>query len=173
MSRKHIAPWKWGGLRRMRHGSGSVNRLREEMETVQSNLNRIFSQFLSGESFPDSLLEPWGNESGMPSVNESEDSKAYHISIELPGMDEKDIELTLSDGILTVRGEKKEDEEEKGKDFYRRERSYGSFYRTFAVPLEIDEANVSASFKKGVLHIDLPKSEEAQKKVKHIHVKAA
>ena len=68
---------------------------------------------------------------------------------------------------------KKEDEEEKGKDFYRRERSYGSICRKIALPAEVDESKVEASFKKGVLNIKLPKSEEAQKKVKRIDVKAA
>jgi HSP20 family protein len=75
--------------------------------------------------------------------------------------------------MLTVRGEKKQEDEEKGKDFYRKERSFGSFRRVLPIPGDVDESKIKASFEKGVLMIDLPKSEEAKKKVKHITIKAA
>ena len=88
-------------------------------------------------------------------------------------MDEKDVDITLSGRLLTIRGEKKEDEKEEGKDFYRRECTFGSFRRTLELPGEVDESKIEASFKKGVLKIDLPRTEEAQKKIKHIAVKAA
>ena len=88
-------------------------------------------------------------------------------------MDESDIEVTLADGLLTIKGEKKRESEEQDKDFYRKERAFGSFQRTIAIPGEVDESAITASFKKGVLKIDLPKSEEAQKKVTHIEVQAA
>lgn len=88
-------------------------------------------------------------------------------------MDEKDVEVTLADGVLTIRGEKKQEDEEKHRDHYRRERSYGSFRRVLPVPAEVDEAKIEASFRKGVLTVALPKSEEARKKVKRIDVKTA
>jgi HSP20 family protein len=75
--------------------------------------------------------------------------------------------------MLTVRGEKKLEDEEKGKDYFRRERSFGAFRRSLPVPAEVDEAKIEARFEKGVLTIDLPKSEEAQRKVTHIDVNAA
>jgi HSP20 family protein len=75
--------------------------------------------------------------------------------------------------MLMIRGEKKREDEEKGKDFYRKERSFGSFRRTLPIPAEVNEKAIEASFKKGVLYIELPKSEEARKKVTHIDVKAA
>jgi HSP20 family protein len=82
-------------------------------------------------------------------------------------------DITLSNGVLTVRGEKKREEEDKGKDFYRKERSFGAFRRSLPIPAEVDESKIDASFSKGVLCIELPKTEEARKKVTHIDVKAA
>jgi HSP20 family protein len=109
----------------------------------------------------------------VPELNQSEDDKAYSISIELPGMDEKDVDVTLSGRLLTIRGEKKLDDTEEGKDFYRRERVYGTFRRTLELPGEVDESQIEASFRKGVLKIELPKTKEAQAKIRHIQVKAA
>jgi HSP20 family protein len=95
------------------------------------------------------------------------------VSVELPGMNEKDVDISLTDRFLTIRGEKKEEKETKEKDIYRRERSYGSFRRTLEIPTEIDSSKIEASFKNGVLTIQLPKTKEAQAKVTHIPVKAA
>lgn len=75
--------------------------------------------------------------------------------------------------MLTIRGEKKREDEVKGSDYYRKERSFGAFRRTVPIPAEVDESAIDASFKKGVLYIELPKSEAARKQIKHIDVKAA
>lgn len=115
----------------------------------------------------------WGRNLMMPDIDQTEDDKAFHMSIELPGMDEKDVDITLSGRLLTIRGEKKQEEKEQGKDFYRRERTFGSFRRTLELPGEVDESKIEASFKKGVLRIELPRTKEAQNKIKHIAVKAA
>ena len=88
-------------------------------------------------------------------------------------MDEKDVDVTLADRMLTIRGEKKEDKEQKEKNYYRRERAYGSFTRRIEIPAEVDATKIDASFNKGVLTIQLPKTKEAQQKVKHIDIKAA
>jgi HSP20 family protein len=109
----------------------------------------------------------------MPAVDVSETEKAYEITAELPGMDEKNVEVKVANGILTIKGEKQEEKEEKKKDYYRRERSFGSFERSFQVPEEVDADKIEASFKKGVLSVMLPKSAEAQKAEKKITVKAA
>ena len=87
--------------------------------------------------------------------------------------EKKNVDITLSNGVLTIRGEKKREDEEKGKDFYRKERSFGAFRRSLPIPAEVDEGKIDASFTKGVLYIELPKTEEARKKVTHIDVKAA
>jgi HSP20 family protein len=91
----------------------------------------------------------------------------------MPGVDEKNLDVSLSDGMLNIRGEKKEEKEEKQERLYMRECSYGSFVRSIPIPGSVDESKIKASFKNGVLRIDLPKSEEAKKKATHIEVKAA
>ena len=92
---------------------------------------------------------------------------------ELPGLDEKNVEIKLSNHTLTIKGEKKEEKEEKDKDYYLSERRYGSFQRSFQVPEGVDTGKIDASFSKGVLTVKLPKTAEAQKAEKKITVKAA
>ena len=99
--------------------------------------------------------------------------EAYEITAELPGLDEKAIEVKLANGVLSIKGEKREEKEEKRKDYYRRERSFGSFERSFQVPEGIDTDKIAASFKNGILSVTLPKSAEAQKQAKRIEVKGA
>ena len=106
-----------------------------------------------------------------PKIDVVDSEKEISIKAELPGMDEKDIEVSLSRDILTVRGEKKEEKEDKGKDYYRMERSNGSFSRSIPLPAEVDESNIKASFKKGVLSITLPKTARAVEETKKITVK--
>jgi HSP20 family protein len=109
----------------------------------------------------------------VPAVDIAETDKAYEITAELPGMDEKNIEVKFADGVLTIKGEKKDEKEEKKKDYYLSERSYGSFQPSFQVPDGVDTDKIEATFKKGVLSVALPKSVEAQKAAKKIDVKAA
>ena len=99
--------------------------------------------------------------------------EAYEITAELPGLDEKNIEMELANGVLSIKGEKREEKEEKRKDYYRRERSFGSFERSFQVPEDVDTDKSAASFKNGILSVTLPKSAEAQKQAKRIEVKGA
>ena len=109
----------------------------------------------------------------MPAVDVVESEKAYEITAELPGMDEKNIEVKVTDGRLTVKGEKQEEKEEKEKDYYLQERHYGSFERSFDLPESVEPDKIEASFKKGVLTVTLPKKAEAQKAAKKIEVKSA
>jgi HSP20 family protein len=108
-----------------------------------------------------------------PAANFVEKDKAYEITAELPGLDEKDIEVKVANGELTIRGEKKEEKEEKEKGYYISERRYGSFSRYFRVPEGADPDKIEASFKNGVLTVTLPKKLEAQKPEKKIEVKSA
>ncbi len=109
----------------------------------------------------------------MPAVDVTETDKTYEITAELPGMDEKNIEVKVADGVLTIEGEKQEEKEKKEKDYYLSERSFGSFQRSFKVPNGVDTDKIDATFKNGVLKVILPKSAEAQKAEKKITVKAA
>ncbi len=108
----------------------------------------------------------------VPAVDVAETDKAYEITAELPGLDEKNIEVKLANRVLSIKGEKQEEKEEKEKDYYRRERSFGSFERSFHVPDDVQEEKIEASFKNGVLSVTLPKSAEAQKQAKKIEVKS-
>lgn len=101
-------------------------------------------------------------------VSDSEDE--IEISAELPGIDEKDVELALSDGVLSIKGEKKAESEEKKKDYYCKERRSGSFVRSFRVPDSVDQDKIKASFNKGVLEIKLPKHPEAKVEAKKIAI---
>ena len=108
-----------------------------------------------------------------PAVDITETDNAYEITAELPGLDEKNIEVNVANGGLTIKGEKKEEKEEKQKGYYASERRYGSFERYFGLPEGVDADKIAASFKNGVLKVTLPKTAEAQKPAKTIEVKAA
>jgi HSP20 family protein len=110
-----------------------------------------------------------------PRIDIAESKDAIDLTAELPGVDEKDVDVTLADGVLTIRGEKKaeRDEKDKDKNWHVVERSYGSFSRTISLPFDPDSAKVEAKFEKGVLHIHLPKPAEVAKKQQKIEVKKA
>ena len=110
-----------------------------------------------------------------PKVDVAETKDAIEVTAELPGVDEKDLDVTLADGVLTVRGEKKtaRDEQDKDKNWHMVERSYGSFSRAIPLPFDPDSAKVEAKFDKGVLHIHLPKPAEVAKKQQKIEIKKA
>ena len=150
-------------------------------ESLRRDIDRLFEDFAGGfwrSPFPRSFfdLAPFGRGgqawATTPAVDVTEIDKAYEIAAELPGMDEKNIEVRFADGVLTIKGEKQEEKEEKKKDYYLRERSFGSFQRAFQVPEGVDTDKIEASFKKGLLTVTLPKTAQAQKAAKKIEVKA-
>lgn len=100
----------------------------------------------------------------MPSLDVYEEKDSVVVKAELPGMKKEDIEVNLTGETLTIKGEKQEDKEVKEDDYYRRERSYGSFLRSVDLPCEVKSGEIKASFKDGVLEIRMPKTEEAKKK---------
>jgi HSP20 family protein len=105
-----------------------------------------------------------------PRVDVSETDTELKIEAELPGIDEKDLEVIFSDGRLTIKGEKKQEKEEKKKDYHTVERSYGSFARSIVLPFEADPNKVKATFAKGVLTVTVPKPPEVKAKEKKIPV---
>ena len=154
-------------------GRSSLPLKREEenpFSELQQEMNRLFENFFKG--FDVAPFEGINDGFGKynPSIDVKESEKEITVTAELPGMEEKDFELLMSDDSLTIKGEKREEKEEKGKDYYRMERRYGSFNRVIALPEGIDTKNVDAKFKNGVLKVTLPKTEEAAKKVKKIAV---
>lgn len=155
---------------------------RRPFESLRREIDRVFEDFDGGfwrSPFRNSLfdVEPFRRAEAtfgaVPAVDVTETDKAYEITAELPGMDEKNVDVKFANGVLSIKGEKQDEKEEKKKDYYVRERSFGSFERTFQVPDGVDTDKIEASFKKGVLTVTLPKSAEAQKSEKKIAVKAA
>lgn len=148
--------------------------LHREIDRLFDNFNRGFWRSPFRRSMFDvepsmSGLSSWA---GEPAVDISESDQAFEIKMELPGMDEKDVEVKLANGGLTIRGEKQEEKEERKKDYYLQERHFGSFERYFRLPDGVDPNKIEASSRKGVLTVTLPKNPEAQKATKKIEVKA-
>jgi HSP20 family protein len=149
----------------------TVRRANEEpMMAIQNEMNRMFDQFFTD---PFTLLPLTRTKLAefSPRIDISESDNEVKVVAELPGMEEKDISLTLEDNAVVLSGEKKSDLEEKGKTYHRIERSYGSFQRVIPLGVEVDEDKASASFKSGVLTITLPKAPEAVKQTKKIAIK--
>jgi HSP20 family protein len=151
-------------------------------DALRREIDRLFDDFNGGfwrSPFRRSAfdLEPfWRRElswAATPAMDVAETDKAYEITAELPGMNESDVQVVASNGVLTIKGEKKDEKEEKKKDYYLSERRYGSFERRLQIPDGVDEDKIEATFKKGVLSVILPKKPEAQKPAKKIDVKAA
>jgi HSP20 family protein len=152
----------------------------DPLQAFRNEMERMFDQFRRGFGLPASRrgfeTEPfWRGEGGfglaVPAVDVAEDEKAYHITAELPGLSEKDIEVELSGDMLTISGEKRDEREEKEKSHHFSERRYGSFRRSFALPQGVDRDKVEATFKNGVLSLTLPKTPDAMQRQKKIEVK--
>jgi len=121
-----------------------------ELTRLQDEMNSIFERCFGTALAPERAF--------APPVDFCESKDAYLLRMDLPGLDAKDVTITVADNVLTVRGEKRTDREEKEKTFHRIERCCGAFSRTITLPGAVDEGKIAASFKKGVLEIDLPKS---------------
>lgn len=143
---------------------------REEnhVSALQREVNSLFDDFFRG--FDIEPFQPRGVQF-MPKIDIVDSGSEIKIAAELPGMDEKDVDVSLSNDILTIKGEKKEESEDKGKDYYRLERSYGSFCRTIALPAGIEADKIQAKFKNGVLTVTLPKAVAALNEGKKIPIK--
>jgi len=149
-------------------------------ESLRREVDRLFEDFQLGSwrlPFGGGLFDGqplWRGEVGKaPAVDIVDTDKAYEITAELPGMDESNIDVKFSDGTLTIKGEKRDDKEEKKKGYYLSERRYGAFQRSFGVPDGVDADKIEANFKNGVLTVTLPKTSQAQKSEKKIAIKAA
>jgi HSP20 family protein len=153
----------------------------QPFEVLRNQVDRLFHDFQTGflqaPTYRSLLeMEPfWRRDLGFnvtPAIDIVEKEKAFEITAELPGLDAKNIDLQLSDNVLTIKGEKQEEKEEKTKDRYVTERRYGSFRRSLEVPGSVDVDKIEANFKNGLLTVSMPKSPEAQKKQKTIPVSA-
>lgn len=130
---------------------------RGEMDRLRNEMERLYDRFLDLRPFYRLTQEgEW-----MPSVDVSETAKEIIVNAEVPGVEAKDIDVSLDGNVLTIKGERKREHEGKEENFHRIERSYGSFYRSLQLPSEVDGDRIKATYKKGVLRISLPKTKKA------------
>lgn len=145
---------------------------RDALLDLRNEMNKLFEDF-----FRQPLsMSPFSEESSLagdfiPQMDIKETDKEINVSAELPGMDVDDIDITMTGNTLTIKGEKKHKKEEKGERFYRSERSYGSFRRSIPLPEEVEEDNIEATYKQGVLNVKMPKRPGAEKGTKKIDIK--
>lgn len=137
-----------------------------EMEEVSDRLNR----FLGGRTRANGERESLVVTDWMPPVDIQEIETEYLVKAELPEVRKEDVKVTVENGVLTIQGERKQEKEEKGKKFHRVERSYGTFLRTFTVPVDAEENKVAADFKDGILRVHLPKTEKSRPKAIEVRV---
>jgi HSP20 family protein len=136
--------------------------------SLHREVNRLFDDAFRGFDMPSTFGRFPGLSASWPNVEMSDTDKELRITAEVPGLDENDIEVLLEDGVLTLRGEKKSETEDKDRQFS--ERFYGRFERRIGIGSEIEQDKVNASFKNGVLTVTLPKTERAQSKAKRIAI---
>lgn len=140
--------------------------------TLQKEMNSLFDDFFQGFDIAQKSFNTGALKSFNPSLDVRETEKEFVIKAELPGVDEKDVEVTVTDDAVTIKGEKKEEKEDKGKNYYYMERSYGSFHRTIPLASGAESGKAEASFKNGILSIKVPKSESAKTKGTKVPIKS-
>ncbi|MBO8152607.1 MAG: Hsp20/alpha crystallin family protein [Candidatus Marinimicrobia bacterium] len=140
---------------------------RKSILDLYNEVNRLFDSFFA----PTEEEEETFATRFYPAVDIEEKDKEYYVTVELPGVKKNDVKVAVKDNLLMISGEKKSEKEEKGKNYHRSERVFGSFQRTFRLPELVDQDNISAEYKDGVLHITIPKKEEAVSKEIEIKVK--
>lgn len=146
--------------------------LRREIDRVFENFTRSFPSMFEFDPFR--RLGPVfqiGDIKIAPKVEVSEDEKTYAITAELPGVEEKDVTLTLQDQMLTISGEKKSEREEEEEGYHMSERSYGTFRRSFRLPEDVNADKISAKFDKGIMTVTLPRTAKAKPKGRRIPIK--
>ncbi|MFQ5715724.1 MAG: Hsp20/alpha crystallin family protein [Nitrospinales bacterium] len=168
MKVKDLVPWRW-----TRDEDVYKPEYDSPFYALHRDVNRLFDD-LSHSVF-DMMPYRWGsafNGPLMPRVDVTETDTEVKVTAEMPGMDEKDIDIRFYKDTLTIKGEKKTEQEENNKGYYRMERAYGAFQRAIPIPVEVDPDKMEASFKKGILTVRLRKSDKAQKDVKKIPIKS-
>jgi HSP20 family protein len=134
-----------------------------DVVALQNRVNSLFREMNEGDN-------PLTTASFVPAVDVYEDAKKVVLKLEVPGMEEKDLDIRVENNTLTVKGERKLEKDEKEENFHRIERRYGSFYRAFTLPSTVDTENVRANYTAGVLKLELNKKPEAQPKQIKVNV---
>lgn len=156
----------------MKTSSGQPSRSQDFFEAMREEMNRMFGSFDGDRvKWPMMLGARGGEELIAPQFDVHETDSAITIEAELPGVDEKDVDVTFANGILTVKGQKKAEREEKKKNYYVSERTFGSFERSVRLPASVDDGKISAQFEKGVLKIVASKRPDAVPPERKIEIK--
>ena len=188
MSIKKWIPWNWFKKEEMDAGtsvpvqrsttddqlpalSGSLARFHQEIDRLFDQAFRGLD--LSPFGFSRTLGQRMSDGMLRPTLDLGATDQTYTVSVEVPGVDEKDVKVEIANDTLTIRGEKKQETEEKEKNFYRMERSYGSFQRVLSLPEDADQEGVAATFKNGVLTVTMPRKAAPQAHVKQIDIQSA
>lgn len=150
---------------RMHTGWYPVSNLATEIVSMQREIDRLFDRFQGG------ITERNGTATFMPAVDIVEREKDYLVRVELPGLDRNDVKISVLDDVLTIRGERKAEEERKDEQIHRLERSHGVFERSFTLPNSIKSEQIEATFENGLLSITLPKLEQPKPKPIEIKIK--
>lgn len=140
-----------------------------ELSNIDKKIKKFFEDFDS--PFIGDWVKPFNSNVFTPRVDVTEDNENLYVHAEVPGVDKNDIKINLVGDVLTISGEKKSEQKDEKKNYYRIERNYGAFSRSFTLPAEIKIENISASYDNGVLNITLPKTEEAKIVEKQIEIK--
>jgi len=141
----------------------------EPLSLFRRDLDSLFENFWRSNGLPLGEVRT----SLYPTVNVSENPECFRVTADLPGLDRKDVTLAVEDDRLVLSGTRTDEKEEKGRNWYRRERSSGEFRREIAIPCEVDAAKASATMHNGVLTVDLPKRPEAMQKRRVLEIKQA
>jgi HSP20 family protein len=152
----------------------AVTRPRDMFRAMRDEMDRVFGQFERGfPCWPSVFRHRNGDGLVSPELDVRENTNSITIEAELPGVDEKDVSVTVANGMLTIKGEKKQEKEEKSENYYLAERNYGAFERSLRLPDTIDDTKVEAKFDKGVLKVTAAKKPEAVKAERKIEIKKA
>lgn len=189
MDIKKWIPWNW--FKKEEEGSGTTVPVQHEgrqgqavtlanpLQQFHQDIDRLFDQTfrkfglssaIFNPSFPSRLTE--AAIVLKPTLDLGVTDQEYTLTVEIPGVEEKDVKLEIVNDTLTIGGEKKQEKEEKEKNYYRMERSYGSFQRVLCLPDDVDQDNVKASFAKGILTVTLPRKTAQKSDVRHIEIKS-
>ena len=188
MDIKKLAPWNW--FKKEEENAGRTVPVKREGTQGQGNLpanplqqfhqevDRLFDQAfrgfgLSSSGFDRPLLPRMSDGMLRPTLDLGATDNEYTITVEIPGVDEKDVRLEIVNDTLTIHGEKKQKKEEIEKNYYRMERCYGAFQRVLSLPDDADQEGVAASFKNGILTVTMPRTTSQQANVRQIEVKSA
>ncbi len=186
MDIKKLVPWNWlkkeneesGGNIPVQRDSGSLvsrdTSMASPVVQFRREMDRFLDSFLKGSGlspFDSDFFSPLtGTGLLKPQVDIGATDKEYVISVEVPGVKEEDVQVEISGNTMTIRGEKKQEKEEKEKSYYRMERSYGSFQRVLSLPEDADSEGITAAFKKGVLSVTIPRKALPGSKARQIAI---